>query len=201
MRFAVVFNIGAGASRQRVPGEVANEITSAFERRSMCAELIVVKGVGVAEAARAAVLSAKNNLVDGVAVGGGDGTVSTVAGVLAGTGIRLGVIPLGTLNHFAKDLAIPIDIEEAVGVIAVGCVREVDVAEVNGKVFVNNSSVGIYPYMVTDRDRQEKGSGRSRWSAMALAAFRMLRRLPLRRLTIFADGRTETCRGAMRDFG
>ena len=62
-------------------------------------------------------------------VGGGDGTLSCAAGLVAGTGLPLGILPLGTLNHFAKDLAIPLDLEKAAGVIAAGHVRRVDVGE------------------------------------------------------------------------
>ena len=90
---------------------------------------------------------AKRGEIDAIVVGGGDGSVRTVAGVLADTGVPLGVLPLGTLNHFAKDLGIPLKVEQAAAAIAAGHTRNVDIAEVNGKTFINNSSIGIYPYM------------------------------------------------------
>jgi diacylglycerol kinase family enzyme len=86
-----------------------------------------------------------------VVAGGGDGTVNAVAGVLAGTEKPLGVLPLGTLNHFAKDLGIPHEVERAVQLLGTGAPRRVDVAEVNGRVFVNNSSIGVYPLAVRER--------------------------------------------------
>ncbi len=105
-----------------------------------------------------------------VAAAGGDGTVSTVAGFLAGTEFSLGVIPTGTLNHFAKDLDIPVDIEQAVGVIAASKTKLVDTAKINGRVFVNNSSIGVYPDMVKTRDKHASKVGKwpaSIWGLLA----------------------------------
>ena len=82
--------------------------------------------------------------IDAVVVGGGDGSIRTVASVLAETSVPLGVLPLGTLNHFVKDLGIPLPLEEAAATIAAGHLRVVDLAEVNGRVFVNNVSLGLY---------------------------------------------------------
>jgi diacylglycerol kinase family enzyme len=123
-------------------------------------------------------------------VGGGDGSVNGAAGLLAGTGIPLGVLPLGTLNHFARDLGLPAEFESAAAAIAVAPPRAVDVAEVNGHVFVNNSLLGAYPYMVADRERRRREHGLGKWPAMTLAFLRMLWRFPRRRLTLcLPDGR------------
>jgi diacylglycerol kinase family enzyme len=122
-------------------------------------------------------------------VGGGDGSVSTLAGLLVGGTMPLGILPLGTLNHFAKDLGLPLDIEAAIAVIAAGQVRAVDVAEVNGRYFINNSSIGLYAHMLSDRIRQQRHFGRGKWAALTLAMLRMLYRFPLYRLTLStADG-------------
>ena len=75
-----------------------------------------------------------------VVAGGGDGTVNAVAGKLAGTDTALGVLPMGTLNHFAKDVGIPLNLDAAVYNLFTGKIRKVDVGEVNGRVFVNNSA-------------------------------------------------------------
>ena len=91
-----------------------------------------------------------------VVAGGGDGTVSAVAGVLAGTDAAIGVLPMGTLNHFAKDVGIPRHLEVAVRNIFTGQVTNVDVGEVNGRVFVNNSGIGFYPHFVRQREEQEQ---------------------------------------------
>ena len=100
----------------------------------------------------------------------------------------LGVLPLGTLNHFARDVGMPAEPEAAAQVIASSAPRAVDVAEVNGHVYVNNSLLGAYPYMVADRERRRDQHGLGKWTAMTLAFLRMLWRFPRRRLTLCFDG-------------
>jgi diacylglycerol kinase family enzyme len=95
------------------------------------------------------------------------------------------------LNHFAKDLGIPTDLAGAAGVVAAGHLRNVDVAEVNGLIFVNNSSIGLYPHMVVHRDRQAKLLGIGKPLATLLAALHTLHRFPRRRLWVQAAGRHE----------
>jgi diacylglycerol kinase family enzyme len=113
--------------------------------------------------------------------------------VLAGTGAKLGILPLGTLNHFAKDLGIPMALQDAVDVVAAAHEVNVDVGEVNGIVFINNSSIGVYPYMVLDRERLRR-TGLKKWTAMALAGLHMLRVFPVRRLRVRAEGLVEPYR-------
>src|ERR1051325_343249 len=125
---------------------------------------------------------------------GGDGTVSAVADVLRGTDTALGVIPVGTMNHFAKDLGIPLDAGEAAQVIGTGrCIR-VDVGEVNGRTFINNASLGIYADMVRKRERQQRRLRRSKRSAMLWAALEVLGRSRLLDLRLEVDGRAQECR-------
>jgi diacylglycerol kinase family enzyme len=123
-----------------------------------------------------------------VVAGGGDGTISAVAGALAGTGKTLGVLPLGTLNHFAKDLRLPRDLPAAIAVIAAGHTADVDVAEVNSRVFINNSSLGIYPQIVAHREAQQERLGRGKWHAFVWAMLRALRRFPFLNLRIIVNG-------------
>lgn len=89
---------------------------------------------------------------DMVVAGGGDGTVNTIASMLVGTDKVPGILPLGTLNHFAKDLKIPLDLEQAVDNLISGSIVSVDVGEVNGYIFVNNSGIGLYPHLVRHRE-------------------------------------------------
>jgi diacylglycerol kinase family enzyme len=122
-----------------------------------------------------------------IVAGGGDGTVSTVAGAVAGSGLTLGVLPLGTLNHFAKDLGMPLALEDAVRTIVANHQAEVDVGEVNGRVFVNNSSLGLYPTLVLARESQRRRLGRSKWHALFWATLTVLRRHPMLRVRIILD--------------
>jgi diacylglycerol kinase family enzyme len=110
-----------------------------------------------------------------VVAGGGDGTVSAVASALVETEAALGVLPLGTLNHFAKDIGIPLDIDAAVQNVLDGRPTSVDVGEVNGRIFLNNSSLGLYPRIVRYREA-DRARGHSKWVAFARAIHTALRR-------------------------
>ena len=126
---------------------------------------------------------------EAVVAGGGDGTISTVAEAVAGTDVPLGVLPLGTLNHFAKDLGIPLELEQAVDVILAGRITKVDVGEVSGHIFLNNSSIGVYPRLLRLRERYRE-RGRSKWIAAFWAMLAVLRRHSFMAVRIVADGET-----------
>ena len=125
-----------------------------------------------------------------VVAGGGDGTINAVASVLVGSGTPFGVLPLGTLNHFAKDMGIPLDLDAGGGQRrAAGCRKQVDVGEVNGRIFLNNSSLGLYPDIVRDREKQQRRLGRGKWLAALWATLGALRRYPfLQRAAAAGDG-------------
>jgi diacylglycerol kinase family enzyme len=109
-----------------------------------------------------------------VAAGGGDGTVSAVAAALVDSDAVLGVLPLGTLNHFAKDMRIPLDLEHAVSTLFTGAEVPIDVGEVNGRIFLNNSSIGFYPQIVREREQQQR-LGDPKWLAFAHAVAHVAR--------------------------
>ena len=165
----VILNTSAGsAARHPHIGEELRELFHAVGCDARLVEL--APGQDPVAAARAALSSAAI-----VVAGGGDGTVSAVARGLIDSQAVLGILPLGTLNHFAKDLRIPLDIREAVAVIAAGKRAHVDVGDVNGHVFINNCSLGVYPDIVQERDRL-RDEGHRKWPATAIATFRVLRR-------------------------
>src|ERR1035441_7181416 len=89
------------------------------------------------------------------------------------------ILPVGTLNHLAKDLAVPLDVEDSVAVIVAGVIRNVDVGEANGQVFINNASLGLYPSVVRRRKAIQQRLGRSKWLAFAIATRRALLRYRL----------------------
>ena len=131
---------------------------------------------------------------EGVVAGGGDGTLNAVASRLVGTPIVFGVLPLGTLNHFAQDAGIPLDIEAALDVIDRGETDHVDVGEISGQHFLNNASLGLYVRVVRHRDRQQARLGRGKWPAFAWALWNALRRFPFMTLQMCIDGQDCRCR-------
>jgi len=191
-KIAVVINAGAGQGHGR---ELADQIVDAFARHGLGAQVSLAgDGAQIAEAVRAALADGARTVVGG----GGDGSINQVASQLlehAGE-CALGVLPLGTLNHFAKDLGIPLELDAAVAVIAGGYVREVDTAEVNGKLFLNNSSIGLYPDIVHERERQESRLGRGKWPAFAWACLAALHRFPFHTVTLTVDGQERVRRTA-----
>jgi diacylglycerol kinase family enzyme len=141
-------------------------------------------GHGITAVAREAAESSEPIVV----AAGGDGTVSAVATALAGTDKVLGVLPVGTLNHFAKDLGIPLDLKAAVQTVMDAEVASVDVGEVNGRIFINNSSLGIYPRIVSRREAQQQRLARGKWPAFFWATIQALRRFPFLDLRITFEG-------------
>jgi diacylglycerol kinase family enzyme len=127
---------------------------------------------------------------DVVVAAGGDGTVSAVAAAVASAGKTLAVIPTGTLNHFARDVGIPIDLDKAAAVIAAGHERTVDLGVVNEHLFINNVSFGNYPRMVHEREALER-DGRAHTLATTIAIARTwwhLRKLAV--VLTIDDGKT-----------
>ena len=179
MKASVILNAAAGLRPGQVQGEAAR-VRELFASVGVDAEVRERSGPDLLAAARDAATSD----VDVVVMGGGDGTISAGAGGLAGTGKPMGVLPLGTLNHFARDLGIPSELEDAVRNVAEGVVREVDLGEANERVFVNNSSIGLYPAAVSLRDAWMERQSAHKWVAMGRAALATLREFPVVRLTL-----------------
>jgi len=127
-----------------------------------------------------------------IAVAGGDGTVATAAAAVRGTGTALAVIPGGTLNHFARDHGIPVDLTRAAEVAAGGHTEPADVAFADGHLFLNTSSVGAYVTFVRLRERMERYVGYR--IATAIAAFRLLLHLRPVHLELEVAGERRTYR-------
>jgi diacylglycerol kinase family enzyme len=182
LKIRVIMNRGGGSFAE----DVAERLAPLFEGHGIEAKIVAV---APGDLDRHCGEVAKEAGVDALVAAGGDGTIGTAAAAVAGTDMPLGILPMGTLNHFAKDAGIPLDLEEAVAVVAGGRTRPVDVAEVNGRVFINNSAVGLYPKLVRDRELQQHYLKRSKKLAMVVAAARTLWRFSHRRLTLRIEGR------------
>lgn len=123
---------------------------------------------------------------------GGDGTIHHVVQPLMHTAAILGVLPLGTYNHFARDLGIPLDWREALDVALHGDQRAIDAARINERYFINNLSLGLYPELV--RRREERGRDYPRWKARLYALYTTMRKYPHVTLRLETATRQEVIR-------
>ncbi len=163
-------------------------VAAAFEKAGAAIEILPArKGSELGTLAERAVKDGHPVVVGG----GGDGTINAVATAVAGSDCALGVLPLGTLNHFAKDLKIPLDLEEAARTIVANHQTQVDVAEVNGRVFLNNSSIGLYPELVRVRENQRRRLGRGKMHALLWATHTVLGRHPMLEVGLEIDGEAQ----------
>jgi len=168
-------------------GETERALRERFETYGVSAHFhLAANGPDTLRLAREAV----EGEAEVVVAAGGDGTISTVAAEVSQAGKILGILPLGTLNNFSKDLGIPQDLEGAVETIANGEVTEIDVAEVNGRVFINNSSIGLYPRIVRRRDQWQNRLGYGKWRAAFWATLRIFRIARFLKVRIEIDGKT-----------
>ena len=178
----IILNPGSGFTDN---AKTADQLIELFQPSGIEARIsLVSNGENLVELARRAVRSEAATIV----AGGGDGTVNAVASLLVDTDKRLGVLPVGTLNHFAKDLKIPLDLEGAVRTIIADNTVRIDVGEVNGRIFLNNSSLGLYPSLIHRREQRQK-LGYGKWPAFIWAAFSVMRRYPFLDVRLKADGR------------
>lgn len=190
-RGKAVVLINATAGARGCPPDLQGRMEDQLRRRGIDANVALVHSGKDLLAATDQAVEAGASLV---VAGGGDGTVSAVASRLVDTGTALGVLPMGTLNHFAKDLGIPLELDAALDVLAHGRATRVDAGEVNGRVFINNSSIGLYPDIVLDRERQRRRLGRGKWTALALASLHVLRRHPSLAVQVEIEGEQQGVR-------
>ena len=177
----VIVNAGSGTDDK---SGLRQQLTDAFAAAGIAARIHIARsGDELVSLGRQALAAGAQTIV----AGGGDGTINAIAAIVAGTAARLGVLPLGTLNHFAKDLGIPLDLTEAVRNLITGRTARIDIGEVNGHVFINNSSLGIYPRLVRMRERIQR-QGLGKWRAFAVALYTVLRRYPLVAVRLIAGG-------------
>jgi diacylglycerol kinase family enzyme len=178
----VILNAGSGPTTK---DDACEQLTALFGAAGVDARISLARtGDDILALAR---LAARGDAATIVA-GGGDGTIGGVASTLVDTQKTLGVLPLGTFNHFAKDLGIPLDLEGATRTIVAGHAVQIDVGEVNGRIFLNNSSLGLYPNIVQHREQKQR-LGHRKWPAFIWAAFAVLRRYPFLDVRLNADGK------------
>jgi len=182
MKVVVILNQASGALSVQANREI---LLGALRDADLEAIVVTVSDGGEIESA---VRPHLDSDCQAVVAAGGDGTINAVAAILVGTGMSLGVIPGGTLNHFAGDLQIPNDLTEAIKVLKTGVTKLVDVGTVNGRIFLNNSGLGLYPEMVMKREEIRK-HGFRKATALLMASALTLLRFPLLRVRLEVNGR------------
>ena len=129
-----------------------------------------------------------------VVAAGGDGTLNAVAQATLGSGCAFGVLPQGTFNYFGRSHGIPADLATALQVLLHAPVQPVQVGLVNGRVFLVNASLGLYPKLLEDRESWKHQFGRSRLVAFGAGLVTLLRGYRSLRLSIEVAGQTRDVR-------
>ncbi len=181
-RIDVVLNDKSGAAAKR---PVAQRIAEFFAARGWQARITVARTAAELLQAAARAAAGDANLV---VAGGGDGTIAAVAERLVCAARPMGILPLGTFNYFARRFNVPLDLDAALEVVATGRPTAADVGEVNGHIFLNNASIGLYPTVLQQREKTYGALGRSQVVAYVSVALALLQPPALLNLQIALDG-------------
>ena len=177
-------NRGSGV---RMPDEESRALDAAAAEKGL--EVVAIRpGVDISQMIRQQIREERRLFV----AAGGDGTLHHVVQPLVNSGATFAVIPIGTYNHFAKDAGVPLEWREALEVALTGETRQIDVARVNDRYFINNLSIGLYPELVTKREAH--GRDYPRWKARVFAAYATLRHYPHVSINIESEHHQEVIR-------
>jgi len=189
--FFVVINAGSGHhnadDEQQVMARVFSQAGRAFE-------FLPTGGPGQinAVARRAVALAQARQGV--VVVAGGDGTINAVASAVLGSGCPFGVLPQGTFNYFGRANGISQDTEAAATALVGARISPVQVGQVNGRIFLVNASVGLYPKLLEDREAWKQRFGRSRFVAFMSGIATLLQARKQLHLQVESAGRVVALR-------
>jgi len=183
----IVLNAGSGQSDTET---TCRAIASVLNSAGRAHEILRVEdATKIGEIAHQAVEKARQNAGIVVAAGG-DGTLNAVAQATLGSGCQFGVIPQGTFNYFGRTHGISSDAAEATRGLLTARVQPVQVGLVNGRVFLVNASLGLYPQLLEDREEQKQRHGRSRLVAAWAALVTIFRRYRPMRVKLEHGGHT-----------
>lgn len=172
MKIILVLNRDAGTLRTLDAKTVGEELAEIFRAAGHDTMLVVTTGENAVATIKKA---AKDKGTDAIVVGGGDGTISAAAAIAAESGVTLGILPLGTMNFFARSLNVPLEMKAAAKALATGEIASVDIAKVNGRTFVHTLALGIHPTMVAEREKLTYSSRYGKMLGSARAFVRVLR--------------------------
>ena len=180
----VIVNRGGGGAAA-LGADLRARIEAAFAEAGVVIALDLVRGNEVNAAVRA------HRGEPMIVVGGGDGTLGCAAALIAGTDTALGILPVGTRNHLARELGVPLDLPGAARLIAAATVRSIDLAHANGSAFINNASIGFYPALVRFREAGQERLPVPKWLAALPAGVAALKRIRHHRLRLVLPDTTE----------
>lgn len=161
MKLVFVYNPKSGSALSK------NELAAKCKENNIIVEKFISVEGDISKKLASSIRSKKI-----IAAFGGDGTLSHIAGILAGSEVLFAPLPGGTLNHFTKDLGVPQDIDKALSRLPALTPKKIDLASVNNSVFINNSSVGLYPSSLQTRKKFESTLGK--WPAAIVASVHTL---------------------------
>ncbi len=189
--FFVVLNAGSG--RQNSDEQQAL-IAQTFEEGGRAFEFLLIDDAArINEVARRAVELAQSR--QGVVVAaGGDGTINAVAAAVLGSGCPFGVLPQGTFNYFGRVHAIPQDTAAAARALLGASIEPVQAGQVNGRLFLVNASLGLYPQLLEDREAWKQQLGRSRFVAFLSGIATLLQSRRQLHLQIESEGKAVALR-------
>jgi diacylglycerol kinase family enzyme len=164
MKLTLVLNGTAGTLRGIDPQATAEELATILRAHGHEVKAEVHAGK---RSIAAITRICRSMACDAIIVGGGDGTVSAAAAAAVDSRLALGIIPLGTMNLFARSLAIPLEMRAAAEALATGHLAHVDIGEVNGRFFIHHVTLGLHPRMIDIRERLSYGSRLGKiWATM-----------------------------------
>lgn len=179
----IIVNAGGGAAA-KAGDKLHAQLTQQFAEAGIAAAVELIPGARIAKALAAALQRG-----DRVVIGGGDGTIGSAALAVATAGATLGILPLGTRNHLARQLGLG-ELDQAIAAIAAGQTQSIDIGRIGDRAFVNNASIGLYPTLVRLRDDAPLPKA----LANIPAAWSAIKQLRHHRLRVTIDGAAETIR-------
>lgn len=185
MRFLAVLNKDGGTLRTTDLHALSGRMEAILTGHGHSVAIRIVSGKEVTEALRKA---ASDRAADVLLAGGGDGTISAAAACVMNSDTALAVLPAGTMNLFARSLAIPLVLDQALEAFATGRVRAVDMGSANGRPFVHQFSVGMHARLVELRSRMEFSSKLGKMHASLKAMIDTIRSPSSLRVTLSMDG-------------
>lgn len=207
-RISLIINRHAG--QQVVQGEpLARQLFDYFTEQGCEVTLYQPEDDGSFDQAIVQALQQQAERAGVLVAAGGDGTLNSIAHRLrqaqqqtpALAEVSLGIIPLGTFNYVARALQIPLDPLQAAAVIVQGQPQSIHVGCVNQYIYLNNASIGLYPHLIQQRERDNRRFGRQRWVAALSGLTVLLRQHHRLKLRMLVDGQSEALLTPMVFFG